>query len=145
MNRHDFGSQSVDNKHISGQDELHRLFEAAAAKSLAVVCSLDAEPEMAEFVEFVKRNPNLRGIVVDLVAQSFSEEFHMKWPPIDLWRFCMHDLRWPEVRGFILAKKKEDADRNGARCSGVWDDILEAFDEDWEGAQYFESFKRRLQ
>ena len=120
--------------------ELREYFDAAAAKSLVVVCSLDAEPEMAKFVKFVKDNPHLRQDVVKLVAESFSDELYMKCPPIDLWRYAMHSLKWPEVQNLIMKKKSEDVEQHGARCSGAWDDILEAFHDDWEGARYFEAF-----
>ena len=127
--------------HGSTQSNLRKVFDAAAAKSLAVVNSLDAEPEMARFVEFVRNNPNSRQDVVELVTLSFSEDFYMKWPPIDLWRYAMHALRWTEVQQLIKSKRQADVDLHGARCSGVWDDLLEVFDDDWDGAKYFDAFK----
>jgi hypothetical protein len=56
----------------------------------------------------------------------------------------MYDLRWPEIRHFITAKREEDAQRRGA-CSGVWNEILDAFEDKWEAAKYFQEFKNREQ
>ena len=125
----------------SARNELRQLFDAAAAKSLAVVCNLDAEPEMARFVEFVKQNPALQEDVVRLIVESFSDDFYMSWAPVDLCEYCVHAFRWPELREFILANRKADIDRRGAGCSAVWNDILEAFEDDWINAQYYEAFK----
>jgi hypothetical protein len=124
---------------------LRQLFDAGAAKSLAVICTLDAEPEMARFLHAVKAHPEQRAFVVQLLIDSFSDSFYMKWAPSHLVQFCMYDLRWPEIRHFITAKREEDAQRRGAACSGVWNEILDAFEDKWEAAKYFQEFKNREQ
>ena len=124
------------------QQELRELFDAAAAKSLAVIDPLDAEPEMASFLHAVKNLPEQRGFVVQLFKESFSESFYMRHEPSQFLMFCMHDLRWPEVREFITAKRNAEIEKRGSRVSGVWSDILEAFEEDWEPARYYEELKK---
>jgi hypothetical protein len=122
------------------QQMLRQLFDAAAAKSLVVVSRLDAEPEMARFLHAVKAQPDQRAFVVQLFTESFSENFYMRWPPTDFLEFCMHDLRWPEIRDFVRSKKNEEVKKRGAACSGVWNDILESFEDKWESARYFREF-----
>ena len=53
------------------QKTLRQLFTAAAAMSLAVVDPLDAEPEMASFLDVVKAHPEERSFVVRLFLDSF--------------------------------------------------------------------------
>src|SRR6266496_1081277 len=124
------------------QQELRELFDAAAAKSLAVIDPLDAEPDMASFLHSVKNSPEQRGFVVQLFKESFSESFYMRHEPSQFLMFCMHDLRWPEVREFITAKRNAEIEKRGSRVSGVWSDILEAFEDHWEPARYYEEFKK---
>lgn len=123
------------------QAELSQLFDAAAAKSLAVIDPLDAEPEMASFLHAVKNHPEQRAFIVQLFTESFSASFYMRHEPSQFLMFCMHDLRWPEVREFITAKRNAEIEERGSRVSGVWSDILEAFDNHWEPARYYEEFK----
>jgi hypothetical protein len=124
------------------QHDLRELFDAAAAKSLAVIDPLDAEPEMANFLHAVKSFPEQRGFVVQLFRESFSESFYMRHEPSQFLMFCMHDLRWPEVREFIVAKRNTEIEKCSSRVSGVWSDILEAFEDHWEAARYYEEFKK---
>ena len=90
------------------QQELRELFDAAAAKSLAVIDPLDAEPEMASFLHAVKNLPEQRGFVVQLFKESFSESFYMRHEPSQFLMFCMHDLRWPEVRECYMLSGEVD-------------------------------------
>src|SRR5437867_1916131 len=97
---------------------LRQLFDLAAAKSIAVICSLDAEPEMASFLHVVKAHPDQRAFVVQLFVESFSDSFYMRWAPTDLIMFCMHDLRWGEIRDFVMAKRMEDIKKHNIPCYG---------------------------
>jgi hypothetical protein len=86
------------------RDQLRQLFNSAAAMSLAVINQDDAEPEMARFLHMVKSHPDQHPFVVQLFVDSFAETFHMHWEPWQFLQFCMHDLRWHELRDFIRAK-----------------------------------------
>src|SRR5438045_3950272 len=85
------------------QEKLRHLFNVAAAMSLAVTDRLDAESEMAAFLEEVKAHPEQRPFAVKLFLDAFSESFHMRWAPVDLVMYCMSDLRWAEIREFVTA------------------------------------------
>ena len=121
------------------QQTLRQLFNAAAAMSLAVVCRLDAEPEMTRFLDAVKAHPEQRAFIVRLFIDSFSDSFHLRNAPTDLMMFCMSELRWPEIREFIKRQKDDDVEKHGITCYGIWTDILESFEENWR-ARYFQDF-----
>jgi hypothetical protein len=125
------------------QRMLRELFDAAAAMSLAVIDQLDAEEEMVRFLHASKAHPEERAFVVGLFTQSFSDSFILKWEPWKFLQFCMHDLRWPEIREFILAKKEEDFQKRGAAASSVWNSILEAFENKWgnDWPEFFHEFR----
>ncbi len=127
------------------KDLLRQLFNSAAAMSLAVINQDDAEPEMARFLQMVKSHPNQRSFVVGLFVDSFSDKFHMKWEPWEFMQFCIHELRWCELKDFIRAKRDEDVQKHGARSSSIWNDVLKAFDDDWTGATQFEEFRQASQ
>ncbi len=129
---------AVDND-IQVKEMLRQLFKSAATMSLAVHCSLDAEPEMSLFLEAVKSHPEQRAFVVDLFLDSFSDTFYMRHTPTDLIMFCMSDLRWPEILNFVRRKRDEDVEKHGVACYGIWNDMIESFEENWRD-KYFQDF-----
>lgn len=140
------GNEVMEPKHrLHNEPEIQRtlrqLFNSAAAMSLAVNCRLDAEPEMKQFVDFVKANPEQREFVIKLFLDSFGHSFHMRQAPTDLVMYCMSDLRWPEIREFIQRQNDEDVEKHGVACYGIWGDILESFEETWR-AKYFREFTK---
>jgi hypothetical protein len=125
------------------EHRLQQLFDSAAAKSLAVINQEDAEAEMARFLHEVKRHPDQRALVVQLFIESFGDSFYMKREPWEFMQFCMHELRWPELREFIKSKREDDLRARGAGSSTVWNDVLEAFDDHWRGAEFFQEFRKK--
>jgi hypothetical protein len=97
---------------------------------------------MVGFLHAVQKLPEQRGFVVQLFKESFSESFYMRHEPSQFLMFCMHALRWPEVREFITGRRNAEIEKRGSRVSGVWNDILEAFEDHWEPARYYEEFKK---
>jgi hypothetical protein len=120
------------------RQELRRLFDAAAARSLSAVDQPEAEPEMSRFLHAVTAHPEQR----EFSAQLFTESLVPRRAPWEFVQFCMHALRWPEIRNFIRAKRAEDVEARGARSSTVWDSLLEAFEDHWEWAEHYEEFRR---
>ena len=131
---------------ISQDNPLKRLlrkrFDAAAAKSLAVINLDDAEPEMARFLHLVQKHTDQRQFVTQLFLNSFDDSYYLCGAPWEFLRFCMHALQWPEVRDFIAARKDTDVDRRGAASSTIWNDILQAFEPDWEGAKVYQEYAK---
>jgi hypothetical protein len=125
------------------QRMLRDLFDVAAAMSLAVIDQLDAEPEMARLLRAAKAHPAERAFLVGLFIASFSDAYILKREPWELVQFCMHELRWPEIRQFVMARKEDDLKKRGAARSSVWDSILEAFEDGWgtDWPEFFEEFR----
>lgn len=119
--------------------ELEQLFDLAAAKSLAVINPSYAEPEMIRFLHEVKKHSEMRQRVVKMFTHSFSTDYYMS-TPWQFFSFCMHELRWPELRDFIVSKRNEDLQRRGAAASTLWNDILAAFEDDWKDAHSYKAF-----
>jgi hypothetical protein len=108
-------------------------------KSLNVLNQSDAEPEMMDFLREVKAHPEQRNFVANL----FNGSVIPRLTPWQFIQFCMHDLRWPEVRDFIRQEKAKDVQAHGARSSTVWDNILEAFEDNWKWAENYNYFSRK--
>src|SRR5438105_3520926 len=117
----------MSNHDVQASDDVQRmlreLFDGAAVKSVAVNSQPDAEPEMARFLHAVRVHPEERAFVVQLFIDSFSDEYYLRHAPTGLLQFCMHALRWSEIRAFILAKLAEDIQQRGPARSGVWNDM----------------------
>jgi hypothetical protein len=124
------------------QHTLRQLFNSAAAMSLAVFERLDAEPEMAQFLEAVKAHPEQRAFVVKLFLDSFTDSFHMKCSPTDLLMYCMSDLRWEEIYEFVRGMRDDDIKAHGVPCYNIWLAILESFQDDWR-TKYFRDFTKK--
>jgi hypothetical protein len=133
-------------RHTENEQErlLHRLFDEAAAMSLAVADQLDAEPEMARFLHAVKSHPEQRAFVVQLFIDSFSDSTYFLKEPTEFLSYCMFGLRWNEVRDYILRRKREDVDRRGSACSHIWNEILDVFEGNWQNAVFFEEYAKNL-
>ncbi len=125
------------------QRMLREMFDIGAAMSLAVVDQLDAEPEMARFLRAAKAHPEERAFLAGLFIDSFSDSYILKTEPWEFMQFCMHDLRWPEIREFVMIRLQDDLKRRGAARSSVWDSILEAFEDKWGSdlPEFFEEFR----
>jgi hypothetical protein len=121
-------------------ERLQRLFDLAAAKSIAVINPSFAEPEMHRFLQAVKQHPEERERVVKMFMHSMSSDYYMAAPRQFL-AFCLHALRWPELRDFIVTKRADDVQRRGAASSRVWNLILAAFESDWCDAGNFQEFR----
>jgi hypothetical protein len=119
---------------------LRELFDVAAAMSIAVLDQLDAEPEMARFLRAVKAHPEERTFVVGLFIDSFSDGYILKREPWEFMQFCMHALRWPEIRQFVFTRAEDDLMRRGSARSSIWNSILGAFEDSW-GSDWPEFFK----
>jgi hypothetical protein len=124
------------------QRKLRHLFDVAAAMSLAVACRLDAEPEMARFLEAVKSHPDERAYIVKLFLDSFSDSFYMRHEPSDLLMYCMSELHWVEIRDYARRQRDEDVKKHGVVCYGIWNDILESFEPGWR-EKYFQDFTKQ--
>ena len=91
----------------AAQAALRQLFDKAAAKLLIVDSLTDAEPEMVSFLRYVKEHPNER----QLVVRIFTETLLSRGGPWEVVQFCLHALRWPEMREFIESQRPQKLKR----------------------------------
>ncbi len=104
--------------------------------SLAVVCRLDAEPQMERLLSAIKAHPDQREFVVNLILSSFTESFHMIRPPYDLVMYCMSDLHWEEIHEFAKQEMDKDVKTHGRPTCGIWSAILDSFHADWRSTHF---------
>lgn len=59
--------------------------------------------------------------------------------PLEIFWFCMHELRWYEVRECVVKYMENSED---LRCIRAAELILESFSEDWDDAEMFEKYRK---
>ena len=88
------------------------------------------EPEYSIVLEHLHRHPDRRyRFGAELIEMSqFPGQVSA-----DLVAFCMHELRWPEVKAAASQALEATGDPRGKRVNRV---IIEAFDDDWDDEGY---------
>jgi hypothetical protein len=91
----------------------------------------DREPEFEAVLVHVLTHPSGRQIF----ATKFMEL--LSWPSTDgdLFEFCMHELRWPEVRSRVAEAMQDAITRNDIRARDFLGHALSAFDDHWLDGQ----------
>lgn len=56
--------------------------------------------------------------------------------------FCIHKLRWPELRETIMSRLKDEHARNNWRAIPILGSYRDAFEDDWEDAVNFASLRK---
>ncbi|HEY8749539.1 MAG TPA: hypothetical protein VIM11_16265 [Tepidisphaeraceae bacterium] len=116
---------------------LQELYKVASAKLHAAVSLTEAEPAMAEFLHFAKAYPEERSFVIKLFIDSLAT----RACPWEFVQFCVYDLRWPEMRDFVQTERAKDI--HDPRARQIWEKLLEAFQESWEDAEFYQEYKNR--
>lgn len=116
--------------------ELRADAEAAISRPDSVGCP-DVESAGLAIIDLVAAHPELRAEFVQLFVRVLHER------PWELLVFCMHSLRWPEVREIVQRDRDREVARVGARTSRVFDHVLAAFKDDWEDIDMFPHYASR--
>src|SRR4051812_17613415 len=117
------------------QIHLRTLFSGASDKLDKALCPPDVEQEMAEFLHAALDHPEEREFAANLLMAPGS--------PWEFVQFCIHGLRWPELREFVSASLRKDQDN--PRAWGIWQELLEAFEDDWEDAAWYREYQKNVQ
>jgi hypothetical protein len=120
------------------QATLRQLFDKAAVKVSKVDSLTDAEPEMVSFLRYVQEHPEQH----QLIVRMFTDALLSREGPWEIVQFCLHALRWPEMREFVESQRLKSLNEFGARASRVWDHLLKAFDDDWEDADNYQEYRK---
>lgn len=91
----------------------------------------DKEPEFEAVLVHVLAHPSERQIF----AIKFMELLSAPLTDGDLFEFCMHALRWPEVRSRVAEAMQEAIARNDIRARDFFGHALSAFDDHWLDGQ----------
>lgn len=111
-------------------DVLCRKAEAAYGEELDV----SYETTLLNILKFVKQHPESN---IEFV-KKFKEILLSNKGPFEAVSFCMRELRWPEIKEFVVQQMNlsEDPRSEALRT------IVTAYDEDWPDADLYEYFSR---
>jgi hypothetical protein len=122
-----------DNPHVLAFFELVRRAEWVDNEELEI----DVEPAFEAVLSHVLAYPEMK--------QSFLEGFlelvgdPLKGAP-QVVEYCMHALRWPEVKEAILTRL---ATEKSGRIRHNLEGIVAAFDDNWPDAKFYARFVKR--
>jgi hypothetical protein len=116
-------------------DRLRTLFREAWDKLDAAVSLDEAEPQMVALLEEIKTHEEHRAIALEL----FRNALLSRRSPWEMVQFCMHDLRWPEMRDWL--EKRHDECDSIDECD-FWVQQLDAFKDDWEDAVFYHRYRK---
>lgn len=124
---------------------LSRSFEALrariAAGSRPELGEDELEPLYVELLDFLKlhssERPLLSRLLVDDLEARRDRGRREPRLPIHAVAYCMHVLRWEEIRE---AAKRENDEFYSLRMGTAMYPIIDAFDDDWEDREFYRRF-----
>lgn len=119
---------------MSPLDRVTELAKAANVKIYETYNAPDVLPFTSEALDLVRANPELRS--------EFEEAFlNMSgYAPSEFVEICMHALRWSKVKQCFEELHRAAIARNDWRAEPVYRHYLEAFEDDWDGAQTYAEY-----
>jgi hypothetical protein len=116
---------------------LTELFDAAETGCRTGDSVSDFEPPFHSLLTFIREHPSCRDEAsARIVASIRTGAF--EW---ELLAYLMHALRWPEVKQAALERIVASDDW---RIKTPLSHVVEAFEDDWEGAEVFRDLRRLL-
>jgi hypothetical protein len=120
------------------QSLLIRQYDIASKKVALSGEPFDAEAEMVQFLNTVRAHPQERGFVFELFKRSLADRSRPSdWEFI---QFCLHALRWEEMREYLADLLTKAVAQNDWRGVPIWNHLLEAFSDDWDDAEFYKEF-----
>jgi len=106
----------------------------AAENVLCTEYSFDlAEPNYIRCLEIIKNAPELQPQFEELLILLFQEN-KVSSEPI---AYLMHTLKWPKI--YEWAEQKLRNDPNPIAIGAPYENILKAFDNEWENREFYNS------
>ena len=107
------------------------------------------EPEFLKTLEFIKRHPELRPQVVEEFAGMLRDKSYGRYMLV---QFCMHDLRWPEMRSTakeIYAEAQTALIRlqlhgTASQHLAFLEEVMSSFDDNWKNRTLFRHYQGRV-
>lgn len=97
----------------------------------------EIEPVLVDILFLAKKNP----VHESELKSAFLELVHLKEMPVEILEFCMHDLRWPEIRQEVEKVIAASAD---PRERSALERVLSAYAEDWEDLDLYKYYREGL-
>lgn len=119
------------------KEEIINIFFEMSKESEYVANSMlyvETEPIFEKILQLVLDHPEMKAEFIDAFIKIAHEP---ELGPHDLIQFCMHELKWQEVKDH-LSRWLESED--SARVRYILSLILCAFDENWDGALFYRRF-----
>lgn len=96
--------------------------------------SKDIEPYFSKVLDFIQSHPELTAQFKDFFTQMVSRNDAI---PVELVAFCMHNLRWDEIRT-VAENRCDSATTPGLRAAMA--DIIGAYADDWSDADLYSCY-----
>lgn len=84
----------------------------------------------------VTKHPELRL----QLAERFGEMLNKH--DLELFEYCMHELRWPEVRAQLDEVVRDAVDRVDIRARDYFAGVKAAFTDEWSGRDFYRRFSK---
>ncbi|MFT5584118.1 MAG: hypothetical protein ACI9VR_001703 [Cognaticolwellia sp.] len=111
-------------------DELAKLHQEAQRACEDGESTLDFEPALAALLDFIKASPECR----EAASRLFIQQVRGAGGGVEMLEYCMHELRWSEVRDAARARIAESDDW---RIKTPLSDVLAAFEDGWVDADMY--------
>lgn len=112
--------------------------KALIAQSLIATRDLDdsrqAEQYYSAVLNALLATPSLRVAAVRIFTQEIAAPRTFS---ADVIAYCMHTLRWPEIREAVARLSAPRDTEEWRRKSHDYRDVLQAYDDDWRGRQLY--------
>lgn len=93
----------------------------------------DVEPWLEAVLSHVTAHPETR----PQFADAFLRIVHENKGPLELVEYCMHALRWPEVKAALVTWLERE---NSERIRHALRGLIRSFDDDWHVANSYSRF-----
>ena len=119
-------------------------FRARIAEIDAAIAADDGyEPLLVDLLRHIEAHPEGRTEFVDVFLSILGTPGHEPLDaPWEVLSFCMHALRWPEVKEAAEAALRERVRANDWRAVNIFQDYVNAFEDDWTTAVVFQHFRK---
>lgn len=101
------------------------------------------EPALVEVLEFVKSHPSCKQELVSVFAAMVVRGGGALAVPWELLPFCMHELRWAEVREVVRTALDDAIREQDWRAIPIYSHYMDSFDDDWDDADLFQYYSNR--
>lgn len=119
------------------QKRFWELIRIADERWQETVDTFDMEPALLDILNFVKKYPEHK----DVLEQCFIDLIYSKKSraSIDVLEYCMHELRWPNIKIIIedILENTEDVRERDALHH-----IPEVYSDDWDGVEYYRYYSK---